>query len=801
MKVILIRILLALSLSLGVLVYVFNNIFLGKVPFPADLLVSTYNPWAKEKMAGWEQGVPFKPVGQDELRIFYPSRTFTNQSITEDRQVPFWNPYIFSGNYFVGQSETAVFYPLSLIFFLLPQIPSWTVLILLEPVITGLGMYLFVRKVGLPVTTALFSALGWAYCGVVIVRMAEGLSMGQTLIWIPWALFGLEGYLKSGKSKDLLVAVTAYGFVILAGWFQYAFITIVFSLTYALFWTGRKGQPFHHFVFRAIAPIVFAVGLTLFQTVPALSAFFDSPRGTTDATGSLVELMPKISHLFTLVSPDFFGNPVTFNYRGTGGYTNTMVWVALPTLIFAVFSLGLIKNQKLVRFFWLAIVTSLLIGIDNPVSRFLIAAKIPFFSTFILSRFLMVASFSLCTLSALGMDNFLKQKPQQIRRLIFISGLMFLTSILLFTFSQTGSLPVKSLLIPAGIALAISGIFTFLFLAMKKCVVRPEGVKAAVAVVFFFFLFVQQAIFLLKYLPASEKIFVFPDHQVFEWLRGNAGYHRVASLADSHIDSNLWLQWGIYSPEGVAAMYPSRYAELVSYAKSRGECLGCFDRIDVSLPVSREAVSGQSQDHYLLRLLALTGTRYLVGFQGEGGKTTVSALLKEAYSEKGWQIYEITNSLPRFFLTGDYEVASEKNQILAQIFSETVSSKKIILEKPPGFVSGVPIIGSAEIISYKPNAVEFAVNTKSPSLLYLSDNYSSSFEAFLDNKPADLLRANYSFRAVMVPAGSHRLVIRYKFRPIYWGIGISLGTLGVMLLLLRNRGRVLTDKSPAEISG
>jgi uncharacterized membrane protein YfhO len=48
----------------------------------------------------------------------------------------------------------------------------------------------------------------------------------------------------------------------------------------------------------------------------------------------------------------------------------------------------------------------------------------------------------------------------------------------------------------------------------------------------------------------------------------------------------------------------------------------------------------------------------------------------------------------------------------------------------------------------------------------------------------ELLRADGYFRAVALPAGSHRVVFRYRPLSFYAGAAISLAALGVILVLL-----------------
>jgi uncharacterized membrane protein YfhO len=61
----------------------------------------------------------------------------------------------------------------------------------------------------------------------------------------------------------------------------------------------------------------------------------------------------------------------------------------------------------------------------------------------------------------------------------------------------------------------------------------------------------------------------------------------------------------------------------------------------------------------------------------------------------------------------------------------------------------------------------------SPGLLVVADYCWPEFEATVDGQPAQLLRANHAFRVVVVPAGSHQVVMELRPRSVYKGLVVS----------------------------
>jgi uncharacterized membrane protein YfhO len=82
------------------------------------------------------------------------------------------------------------------------------------------------------------------------------------------------------------------------------------------------------------------------------------------------------------------------------------------------------------------------------------------------------------------------------------------------------------------------------------------------------------------------------------------------------------------------------------------------------------------------------------------------------------------------------------------------------------------------------------VQAEQPGWLVLADTWYPGWQVQVDGQPANLLRANYLFRAVALPAGAH--AVSFTYRPLsFWvGLGISLLAWGLWgVLRFRRKGK------------
>jgi hypothetical protein len=169
------------------------------------------------------------------------------------------------------------------------------------------------------------------------------------------------------------------------------------------------------------------------------------------------------------------------------------------------------------------------------------------------------------------------------------------------------------------------------------------------------------------------------------------------------------------------------------------------------------------------------------------------------------KIYENSGILPRAFFVNDALFATSAAEAIQLMQAETFDPARTVVvigdaaneetrereSSPSVFPSLYP-----SVISYSPDQVVIDLIAPRDGYLVLADAYYPGWTATVDGQPAEIEQADILFRAVGVPAGQHRVELRYQPRSFSFGLLISAGTAVVLggawlMARRRNRSRVL----------
>jgi hypothetical protein len=178
--------------------------------------------------------------------------------------------------------------------------------------------------------------------------------------------------------------------------------------------------------------------------------------------------------------------------------------------------------------------------------------------------------------------------------------------------------------------------------------------------------------------------------------------------------------------------------------------------------------------------LNLLGVKYLLYREKQD-----RPFLKELFKGDQYFVYENLNALPRAFLVFDSK-RMDSETILDTISGNRFNPRlEVLLEDSPGFLparlpglSAPTSPGRCEFTEYGPNHVTLSVSAPASGFLVLTDTYAKGWNAYIDGKKTDLLRANYLFRAVPLPEGIH--TVRFEYSPLSFLIGAFLSTTTIL---------------------
>jgi hypothetical protein len=172
---------------------------------------------------------------------------------------------------------------------------------------------------------------------------------------------------------------------------------------------------------------------------------------------------------------------------------------------------------------------------------------------------------------------------------------------------------------------------------------------------------------------------------------------------------------------------------------------------------------------YRCRLANLLGLRYIasplpieqVDHALRDGDLKLIARTREGY------VYENPRALPRVQFVGGWEMADFDAMKQSGQWPEVDPLQAVLLEaEPPVTMPEGPVQTRADVtvLRYENTEVEIEVTSAAAGFVVLNDTYHPWWRAQVDGAEAEILKANVLFRAVQVPAGTHK--VRFSFRPI-----------------------------------
>lgn len=783
-------------LTFSVLFFFYPFILQGKLPIPSDTIIGLYHPYRDLYAKDYPRGIPFKnSLITDPVRQQYPWR-FLTVSTEKSFTLPLWNPYNMAGTPLLANLQSASFYPLNILLFLPDFNTWWSIIILLQPLLAGLFMYLYLINIKLTKSSSFFGAFIYAFCGFSIAWLEWG-NIGHVALWLPLILLSIDKIFRvvlfchpdpnrrgwgrphemssalvadlkavvnlKHVSKRLIIWSLIYIFSLtssfFAGHLQIFFYLFLVSFVYFITrWLqfGRQKKILITYLLLSFYFLLF----TFIQWFPTLQLILQSARDVDQIPFQQDGWFLPAQHLVQFLAPDFFGNPTTLNYWGIWNYGEFIAYIGIFPLTMALFTL-FFRYDKKTLFFGSIFFLSLIFALPTWFARLPFELHLPFLNTAQPTRLLFLTDFALSILSALGFDYFIRGEKKN--KIIYPLIFTFLVFILLWIFlifiapsahllSENIDTARRNLYFPTFI-FSLTAIIVLLFIIIKRKNLLPPGLAPRTI---FIFLMIGITVFDLfrfayKFTPFTESKYLFPSTTALSFLQKNSGLSRIMITDAKILPPNFSILYRLQSIDGYDPLYLRRYGELISAMERNTP--------DIRPPFGFNRII--NPHNYDTRIVDLLGVKYVLSLSGLS-----SPKLEKVFEEGETKIYENKNAYDRAFFVREILPSSDNQQTINAVFDQNIDLKKtaIVENWDSSITKFINKNNKAEITKYLDNEVTVKTNNQEEGFLVLTDTYYPTWHAKIcDNTQGDchetkIYLTDYNFRGIVVPKGEHTII-------------------------------------------
>ncbi len=709
-------------------------------------------------------------------------------------ELPLWNPYIFSGAPYIAGIQSAIFYPLNVVFLFLETPIAINFSIALHCWLASGFTYLFARYQRLTSGGALLSAITFAYGAPYFFHIYPGhLSNLSTMTWLPLLFLGVEAFLRNQKIKYVLLSGVPLSMQVLAGHPQYLFYSVIaLSIYFGLrLWSTKALRQAPFFIFGFCLFVFVGLALSAIQFLPALELTRYSVReALTYEWVSIFSLPPE--HLLTLLVPDFFGDLVAA-YWGKNYLWEMSLYLGVVPLAMAAAAVIFDRSRTVIIFTLIAAVSLILaLGKHTPLLHILYHT-VPGFNLFRgLSKFAFVFAFAVAILAGYGLTKIMALERATFAKLRGLSlvlagialALLFLgfvkllvgqsawhSLIELFLQSQDRFLPLptlsekyisdsmftvfKSLIATSILLIAVAGLLwargRFRRLSARAFMVLIVGIAT-----FDLWLFGS------RYLPTFDPRDLSMDRELKAFFQQEKESFRVATAMFELL--NVGLLEGIENVGGYDAIVLKDYSQFINFTQGLP-----LDEPNIAMEISR-----------ISPLLRLFANFYVLDPSTQLDHPEFNLV----FQNQRYKVYKDSRALPRAFIVHDVRTITDGTKALAMLTApEFNPSSTALIEASALDLPNHPNLASAKskIISRSLNRVVIEAETTAPGLLVLADAYYPGWQVSINGKESRIHRTNRVMRGVVLPKGRH--TVEFRYQPKSFQVGAMVSLVSIILLV------------------
>lgn len=670
-------------------------------------------------------------------------------------ELPLWNPYSDCGIPFLAQWNTIVLYPFSIFYLLVPLPWSMNFFILGHVLLAGIGMYFLAHRWFENRFAASVAGLAFAWNGLSLHFLMWPGNIA-TLAWMPWIVLLVERAASRGR-RWIIWASFAGAMQMMTGSPEIISFTWLLALAFVALEIFEKKISFKPAVVRSITIVVLVAGLSAAQLLP----FFDLLRhGNRDSSfGNDAWSLPAWGFANFLVplfrcTPSVIGVFSQDEQQWTSSY-----YAGIAILGLALIALFKIRKSR-TALLSVAAIAGIFFALGS--AGFIFPALKHIFPALGFVRFpikfIVVTIFCFPLLASAGIVWLKNQNSDSTRRtLIGIALLICAAVFVILILARYFPFPDDSWKVTAQNGLVRISFLIAIFLGIyfqQRITQTSWKILVSFGILFLFGLDVS------THTPRQVPTVITRAYEPYQLQMS-----QTPRLGNSR---------AMITPEVQNRMDRSAHPyPLNLYLGQRAVLLANCNLLERIPKVNGFFTLHLREEYSVESLLYEEPDRRfpaMENFLGVSQTTSSTQLFK-------WN--ERTNFLPMATI-GQKPVFADDATILSAIASPQFDSRKTVYlpRDAEEFVS-VTNSSEAKILSSDFAAQKISINAdaKSAAILVLAQSYYHVWKPRVDGKPVKLLRANYGFQAVEIPAGKHHIEFTYEDWNFRIGAAISLGVL------------------------
>lgn len=713
-----------------------------------------------------------KVTGGDIVRYWLPMQCFLGRSLAAGH-IPSWTPHVLSGTPFAADPQSGWMDLLPMLLYSTLRCGTalrW--LVVLQPLLAGLGIYWFARGEGLSRSAATVGGLALAVA-VSGSRLPVSIRFPGVVAWTALLLAAASRYVRaptwSARLVWLAATALAWGQVAAS---QATVGSLIGTIALVAYLIARLPVEVRRGSLVSRHAILFA-GLALLA-LPAVNLAFLLPRLAYSSHTSLAMgygTLQKLSlELTGQASPPFPGLST--------GLAWPLNFATVPGVYLGSAILGLsFAGWWSTRFRYLAAAFSAYGGLCYVLGLHLVADHIParIASIWIVDQYLHEPywfSFglliSLAVLGAVGLDAW-RERATAHTRLSMIGPAVVAWVILPMAL---GGHPERLGLLAAG-AVALAAVLV----AAGRVPALLAVVPSLVAIELCAGVFLGSGLLPFRPAPALLPHQFTPNVDAGAYLQptplarrlsgSDARYLVMASLARDRraLQNNESLLLGLPNVGGYQAVQLARY--------------WLFVRTIAGTPMKYNYALFSDPPPVALDLLHVG---WIIAPRGRA----VTAAAEPVARDGRWELYRLGTVSPHASMLSDWEVAPSAGQALREVTTPGFDpGNRMVLEEEPGIPKAPGRAGraTARYRALGPQAAQVDVQSPTQAIVLVRNMWESNWRATVDGRATRILRADYLVQGIPVGAGRHTILLRYDDPTIGYGLLGSALSLGAILLV------------------